>query len=505
MRYPQNTTASDKVRCRSRFAFWFVFLILHKKRAPAVPMGASSSKPWIGNQQHQEDRSECSPSHDSSMLKDIETARADHHVCPETCGCALTYKNKQEATKDDLIRLERALDERNRDFQVLQDRHKKLRSVFNDLDDDFDRQVKAKALAEKSLAKQKKDLAYYQETYNLLDTTLEKYLVPYAEKNGIVPDVWDRTTYLNVLASLCKGAEDAISLEGQIRSLQKEMLAAVSKVQVIPDEHFAGDFRRIISLVKSFSRTGQVTEHVDVAKALSGVELLQESVSHTRWIDRAKKKLLVEASVWSFLIDTVFCMPFTMFGSQCTELNLLWQKIYGAEHCQLWPTPTTLSETWRYTTMESMLKLADHDLLTTGSVSSAGKPLDEGVIDMRNDAMFNLMTTLGVPGSTSVASQLLNILGLASKLAMDMSLQKCRLQVTYPQVGWEFDENTMKVRPGPDDEDIETGHVAFVVTPGLTKWGDAHGNKFDVRYDIVLASVQLEPFADEEESDMCSV
>ena len=47
--------------------------------------------------------------------------------------------------------------------------------------------------------------------------------------------------------------------------------------------------------------------------------------------------------------------------------------------------------------------------------------------------------------------------------------------------------------PDRDGDDINDGVVAFVVNPGLTKWGDARGEKLDERYDIVPCLVQLEP------------
>jgi len=58
----------------------------------------------------------------------------------------------------------------------------------------------------------------------------------------------------------------------------------------------------------------------------------------------------------------------------------------------------------------------------------------------------------------------------------------------------------MKLLPGFEGDDVDSGKVAFVVNPGLTKWGDTHGKKFDCRYDIVPALVQLETSSRENES-----
>jgi hypothetical protein len=73
---------------------------------------------------------------------------------------------------------------------------------------------------------------------------------------------------------------------------------------------------------------------------------------------------------------------------------------------------------------------------------------------------------------------------------MQMALQRSRLQVTVPKNGDRFSRAEMSAVNGDDEEEIEDGVVAFVINPGLTKWGDAHGKKLDQRYDIVRALVQ---------------
>lgn len=45
--------------------------------------------------------------------------------------------------------------------------------------------------------------------------------------------------------------------------------------------------------------------------------------------------------------------------------------------------------------------------------------------------------------------------------------------------------------PDLDGDDIDDGVVAFIVKPGLRKWGNAHGKMLDQYYDIVPSLVQL--------------
>lgn len=62
------------------------------------------------------------------------------------------------------------------------------------------------------------------------------------------------------------------------------------------DEQLAQDFRSIIALVKTLSRTMRIIENVDPAKAL-GVAAMMRGVSTDHWNSRPKKKCLVEAWV----------------------------------------------------------------------------------------------------------------------------------------------------------------------------------------------------------------
>lgn len=306
--------------------------------------------------------------------------------------------------------------------------------------------------------------------------------VPYAQKHDLLPYQWTHTSILQVLARLAEDADSIGGLQERVKSLQDEMLAKVSKVQARPDEHFAGDFRQIVSLVKTFSRTAQAIEHANAAQLFHMGALLQD-VPHAYWRDRAGKKLLVEAWIWSVLINAIFRTPFDVYGSQGTALREVWSKMYLAEDDNYWPIPSTLSEKWRYTTAESM------------------RPFDQEVLNLRGYLVALIMEQLGIAASTVVEKQLWNMLNKSSMLAVEMSLQKYRLQVTFPNVGADYNENTMKSRQGFEGNDMECGKVAFVVNPGLTKWGDTHGDNFNYRYDIVPALVQLEPAARTHEMD----
>jgi hypothetical protein len=97
-------------------------------------------------------------------------------------------------------------------------------------------------------------------------------------------------------------------------------------------------------------------------------------------------------------------------------------------------------------------------------------------------------------------TQIGRIIDKAFKLAMIMSLQHSRLQMTFPKVGAEFVMASMVVVPDRDGEDISDGIVAYVTHPGLTKWGDARGENYEHRLDIVSSLVQLEDAGIEHEA-----
>ena len=474
-----------------------------KKHIPvATKMGTYLSKTLTGYVTHDEDRPGVS-SRVRSSAKDIEPRSTRQRIGPEITDCGDDNKKKREEAERNLRKCEIALHEKQQELE-------KIKSRYNGLEEEHRNVLEYSGTQAKELAKKDAEIAYYRHAISreegsknraigLLEMSSEKYLRPYAEKKGIIVHQWEYPEYLNALGSLVQDASEAEFMQARIHSLQEEMLTTVSKVQASTDEHFAGDFRRIISLVRSFSRTNEVAEHINVKRLLS-TGVLQDGVSVAHWNDRARKKVLVEACVWSALIEMIFWSPFECFGSPGTKANSLWEDIYFAEHDNGWPVPTTLCESWRYTTAESMMQLIDQGVMAKGRTENTYKPLDEGVMGIRNHIRVTIEDRLDIPPSAGIAEQLQNIINKSSMLAVEMSLQKYRLQVTYPSVGCEFSNEAMKLLPGFEGDDVDSGKVAFVVNPGLTKWGDTHGKKFDCRYDIVPALVQLETSSRENES-----
>jgi hypothetical protein len=73
---------------------------------------------------------------------------------------------------------------------------------------------------------------------------------------------------------------------------------------------------------------------------------------------------------------------------------------------------------------------------------------------------------------------LTNVLDSATKLAVTMGQQRCRLELVFPETvdsigagGYEG-----KVLNFDDTDDPVEGELVFVVVPGLRKWGNGFGN-----------------------------
>jgi hypothetical protein len=77
-------------------------------------------------------------------------------------------------------------------------------------------------------------------------------------------------------------------------------------------------------------------------------------------------------------------------------------------------------------------------------------------------------------------------------LTMNMSLQRSRLQITFPDIGETANTPGIASLPPCGEGDVDNGIVASIVTPGLPKRGDVHGKGFNHRCNIVPALVRLE-------------
>ena len=303
---------------------------------------------------------------------------------------------------------------------------------------------------------------------------------------------------------LRKSQAETELLKEQVQRLQNEMLTQVEKVQVISDEQFAQEFRAIISHVKTLSRSVCLSPRANMFEILEPKKLLLDTDGR-HWEVRTHRKYYIEAWIWSVLLELVFATPFSLFGKAGKAWASNWKYLYGPAHEGETPAPSVSCEKYRCTVAREFARLAGRETISRGRKEAydrkrmMARRLAEGALECRNEVATVIATKLADISSNVEVSQIPSTVDRAFTLALEMSLQKCRLQVTYPAIGATFHNGKMSSLPDLDGEDANDGNVAFVVNPGLTKWGDAHGKMLDQQYDIVPALVQLEPVREQKE------
>jgi hypothetical protein len=288
----------------------------------------------------------------------------------------------------------------------------------------------------------------------------------------------------------------------QVHALQQQLLAQVDNESAISDDHFFKNFRCLVASIKSLSRSIHITKDTNMLENL-GIGCLLRDVNNKHWNSRARKKALTEAWIWSVLWDKFFAFPFALSDENGGLMTQLWHRLFGADHDHGWPVPSTVSEQWRYTTVEHLVHILGLDYRKDNDEGEDSAMQDNDFDSLfheesastavRNEAINIISSRLATVSAKGDFTQIPGIVDRAMTLALEMSLQRCRLQVTYPAVNANFVESQMSAIADPDGEDMQDGVVAFVVHPGLTKWGDANGKDLDQCYDIVPSLVQLQP------------
>jgi hypothetical protein len=298
------------------------------------------------------------------------------------------------------------------------------------------------------------------------------------------------------ISILQKKNTDLCNAEEKLQFLQAKLLSRVESIATVSDEHLTQEFCSLISGVRVLSRSIQVPKNVNILNVLNPCGFLV-GVPKYHWESRAVKKVYIEAWIWCVLVKEIFNDPLSIFGEHGHTLGQYWSLMFGNGHFGGWPYPSSSSETWRHVTTERLLELNGRDTFTQGLAELEEMAIkgDVGfashVYNQRKHVVNILGGQLSALSATADLMQIPKIVTRASCLALDMLLSRSRIQITYPQTGAQFDEKAMSVRD-TDDESLDNRTVALVVTPGMTKWGDAHGKHFEESLDIVTSEVQLE-------------
>lgn len=344
-----------------------------------------------------------------------------------------------------------------------------------------------------SLEKENTKLKYWANyTKGRYRHIVERLVLPYAHEKKLRFRDHNKASMDLVLSPMLQDLSEVDVTRQRLHSLQHEMLSTKEKAQSVSDEQLAQNFRGLATLIKSLSRAANMDPSVNVVEPFAHYNLICK-VSKAHWNTRPRKKYLLEAVIWSILIDLVFHDPFVILGEHCSILTTIWTSLFGTAHDNLWPLPSLRSETWRYTTIEQIISMVGAEAGFTENMDKNQTDLEQSVSTARALVSNAIQMSIQAVAPTANLSHLPTIVEKAINFVLQLSLQRCRLQVSYPEVG----ELCTLCEGGnvisiPDSEELEKGTVAFIVNPGLTKWGDAHGNKLDEKLHLVPSLVYLE-------------
>lgn len=195
----------------------------------------------------------------------------------------------------------------------------------------------------------------------------------------------------------------------------------------------------------------------------------------------------------------VFEHPFSFWGSP-RALYDNWKLTFGESVENDWPEPTPKSENWRRTTTEELVGRIGRETVTSGQIHGGrhrhdkhAQKMQTSVLKTRERVANTISAHLTIIEPNCELSHISDIVDRAFALALDISIQPSRIQFTWPEVGDDFEADHMSPIPDRNGQDIDGGVVAFIVNPGLTRWGDARGQNFEKCHEIVPSLVQLEP------------
>ncbi|KAF2493541.1 hypothetical protein BU16DRAFT_82816 [Lophium mytilinum] len=296
-------------------------------------------------------------------------------------------------------------------------------------------------------------------------------------------------------AELLAGNE---KLHSNLDTLQKSALNNVERFQPTQDDELGEHFDGLASAIKVLTREIPTSIDPDTLAELFGEWTLLRGVSKSFWRTKLHMRCLLEAAIWSLLIDTVFSTPFYIIGGNHASVCMQqWMELFapretleaasesGTFH---WPAPSPLCEKWRYVTIEQ---------LKSKALGSEGISIDPIIQTSHQDAKLGIEKLLTdhlsriAPALKSLKIQ--KIIKKAWELAVEMGAQRCRLQLVSPGLGEEYVSGESSNLMGISGcENVIKGRVAFIVNPGLRKWGDGHGANLQHYFDLKPALVYVE-------------
>ncbi|KAF4631948.1 hypothetical protein G7Y89_g6188 [Cudoniella acicularis] len=272
-------------------------------------------------------------------------------------------------------------------------------------------------------------------------------------------------------------------LDENIRRLQISLIAPMDDFQLLADDKAQNRLEDLRAAVRTLARTA--TEGMD-SERLGDVFGQSEFV---RFGKKTGRKYILESLLWSIVARGLFSNPFTVFGELGKHFTLTWTRLYEAtgnlESLGFsWPNPTRLSENWRYATSEALRK----GLMQP----NPDKYIVESHSNQLSEVTQTLMDTISKVTTKSKTNEIEAVVSRASALAIDLSIQRSRMQLYAPppdEVLPARGQDTYEILNA--EADVGGGKVQFAVMPGLKKTGDAKGGFLETTTVLRPAAVYL--------------
>jgi regulator of replication initiation timing len=283
--------------------------------------------PW---ERHPDDASGHQGDHDGDSQ-----AEGSHQETPDSEGPAHTDVAAKEANgirtieeeedrerqqrdaglRQEIYKCQEQIHALNADQDILLVENDRLRNERNECRDKLDR-IQSKLLQDFCFKK------YPEEEQRMGPRPRGKYVAMDRIIDEILQDLADRDRRNLELVT------ETSRLEHNLETLQKSLLSNVERFRPTQDDELISNFESLASVIKVITR--DVPSSVDcnkLAMEFANYTLI-DGVSVSYWKDRLHRKCLLEAAIWSILMDTIFSTPFYVFGEYANLFTTEWKKLF---------------------------------------------------------------------------------------------------------------------------------------------------------------------------------
>lgn len=159
---------------------------------------------------------------------------------------------------------------------------------------------------------------------------------------------------------------------------------------------------------------------------------------------------------------------------------------YGDGQAPNWPSADDLTEKWRYTTIDRLRRA-----LKSEETEGQEREIQASYYDNMSQVSSRLANLLAPVWSQEVEARVRRVVGQACAFALDIAVERCRVQVFMPKLGGRVLRESADVKDVyvGSEKEIPYGTAHFAVSPGLSKEGNSRGGNLHERTVISKAVV----------------